>query len=111
MLFSQNYMRLANDYKKGLEPLGLYKTSINETLLSPSLFVSYVDIATLDASEYIRMRQRLVSPILRHTCISIRFQCFLEYYSIYSLLSHGEASWQSRDEAVVEEGRNAAAGW
>ena len=56
MSSSWNYMRLANDYKKGLEPLELYKTSINESLLSPSLFVLYViDIETLDALGCIRM--------------------------------------------------------
>jgi hypothetical protein len=57
MSSSWNYMRLANDYKKGLEPLGLYKTSMNESLLSPSLFISYiVDIETSNALGCIRMR-------------------------------------------------------
>ena len=52
MSSSWNYTRLANDYKKGLEPLGLYKTSMNESLLSPSLFVLYVvDIEAFDISE------------------------------------------------------------
>src|SRR3979490_2022377 len=37
MSSSWNYTRLADDCKKGLEPLGLCKTSMNESLLSPFL--------------------------------------------------------------------------
>ena len=64
MSSSWNYTRPADDCKKGLEPLGLYKASINESLLAstPDLF-RMSSIETSDASECIRTRQSVLGRV------------------------------------------------